>query len=214
MEHLDEHLDDILPEWLLGTLEPERREAGARHLDGCARCRAERARLTPAVEALGALVPPVAPPESVLQALLGQMEGPGRFARWAGRVAAFLAVTEARARELLESLAEPSNWMPGPVDGVELMPVETGPGREGMLAAVVRLLPGVRYPRHAHQGREWNLVLEGGFREDTGHEVWPGDALEKRDGSLHDFTALRGPACICVTVLEGATSFEEQVDGA
>ncbi|RKG62020.1 transcriptional regulator [Corallococcus sp. AB011P] len=209
-----EHLDDILPEWLLGTLEPARHNAAARHLDGCARCRAEVARLTPAVDALGALVEPVAPPASVITRLMEQMEGPGRFARQAGKVAAFLDLAEARARELLESMAEPANWMPGPVEGVELMPVETGPAREGMMAAVVRLQPGARYPRHAHLGREWNLVLEGGFREDSGHEVWPGDELEKTDGSLHDFTALQGPACICVTVLDGVTSFEDLSDGA
>ncbi|AFE07504.1 hypothetical protein COCOR_07382 [Corallococcus coralloides DSM 2259] len=209
-----EHLDDILPEWLLGTLEPARRNAAARHLDGCERCRAELARLTPAVDALGALVEPVAPPASVLTRLMERMEGPGRFARQAGEVAAFLDVAEARTRELLESMAEPSNWMPGPVEGVELMPVETGPAREGMMAAIVRLQPGARYPRHTHLGREWNLVLEGGFREDSGHEIWPGDELEKPDGSLHDFTALEGPACICVTVLDGVTSFEELADGA
>ncbi|MHA7634346.1 cupin domain-containing protein [Corallococcus sp. M7] len=209
-----EHLDDILPEYLLGTLEPARRDAAARHLDGCERCRAEWARLSPAVDALGALVEPVAPPASVLTRLMERMEGPGRFARWTGKVAAFLDVAEARARELLESMAEPANWMPGPVEGVELMPVETGPRREGMMAAVVRLQPGARYPRHTHLGREWNLVLEGGFREDSGHEVWPGDELEKADGSLHDFTALGGPACVCVTVLDGVTSFEELADGA
>ncbi|NRD64021.1 cupin domain-containing protein [Corallococcus exiguus] len=209
-----EHLDDILPEWLLGTLEPARRDAAARHLDGCAHCRAELTRLTPAVDALGALVEPVAPPAESLQRLMEQMEGPGRFARQAGKVAALLDVAEARARELLESMSDPSSWMPGPVEGVELMPVETGPAREGMMAAIVRLQPGARYPRHTHLGREWNLVLEGGFREDSGHEVWPGDELEKADGSLHDFTALQGPACICVSVLDGVTSFEDLADGA
>ena len=208
-----EHLDDILPDWLLGTLEPARRDAASRHLDGCARCRAELARLTPAVDALGTLVAPEPPPAAALPRLMGHMEGPGRFARQAEQVAAFLDLTRERALCLLESISDPNPWMPGPVEGVELMPVETGPAREGMMAAVVRLLPGARYPRHTHQGREWNLVLEGGFREDNGHEVWPGDELEKPDGSLHDFTALQGPACICLTVLDGVTSFEELADG-
>ncbi|RKH08124.1 transcriptional regulator [Corallococcus sp. CA047B] len=204
-----EHLDDILPEWLLGTLEPARRDAASRHLEGCARCRAELTRLAPAVDALGTLVVPVQPPAEALPRLMREMEGPGRFARWGGQVAAFLDVTKERALSLLESMADPNNWMPGPVDGVELMPVEAGPAREGMMAAIVRLLPGARYPRHTHQGREWNLVLEGGFREDNGHEVWPGEELEKTDGSMHDFTALQGPACIAVTVLDGVTAFED-----
>ena len=55
--------------------------------------------------------------------------------------------------------------------------MEVGPAREGTLAGILRLSPGVRYPRHTHHGREWNLVLEGGFREDDGHEVWPGEEV-------------------------------------
>jgi putative transcriptional regulator len=206
------HLDDMLPEWLLGTLEPAAREAAERHLAGCARCRAEVERLRPGVEALSALVAPVEPPPEALARLMREMEGPGRMARFADKVAAFFDVTKEKALELLETLSNPDGWMPGPLDGVDLMPVETGPGREGMMAAFVRLRPGARYPRHTHHGREWNLVLEGGFREDGGREVWPGESLDKEDGSAHDFTALDGPACITASVLDGVTSFEESME--
>jgi putative transcriptional regulator len=206
-----EHLDDILPEWALGTLAPAELEAAERHLAGCARCRTEAARLVPARQALTALVTPVEPPPAVLNQLMEQMEGPGRFARFADRVAAFFGLTRDKALEVLQSLSDPSAWMPGPVAGTELLPVETGGERQGMMAAFLRLHPGVRYPRHSHHGgREWNLVLEGGFREDDGHEVWPGEELEKSESSAHGFTALDGPACICASVLEGATSFEEE----
>lgn len=207
-----EHLDDILPEWALGTLAAPEREAAERHLAGCARCRAEAARLLPAREGLTALVAPVAPPPAVLARVLEQMEGPGRFARFADRVAAFFGLTRERALEVLASLSDPSAWMPGPVAGSEFLPVNTGQERQGMMAAFLRLHPGVRYPKHTHHGgREWNLVLEGGFREDDGHEVWPGEELEKSESSSHGFTALEGPACICASVLEGATSFEEEL---
>ncbi|RZA23124.1 MAG: transcriptional regulator, partial [Lysobacteraceae bacterium] len=128
-----DHLDDILPEWLLGTLEPARRDAAARHLEGCERCRAELARLTPAVDALGALVEPASPPASVLTRLMERMEGPGRFARWTGKVAAFLDVAEARARELLESMAEPAHCVAGHHRGRRLpgQPLHRGGGRGG-----------------------------------------------------------------------------------
>ena len=89
------------------------------------------------------------------------------------------------------------------------MPVEAGPAKSGMLAAFVRLAPGVRFPRHTHHGHEWNLVLEGGFREDSGHEVWPGELLEKQSGSAHDFVAIEGPACIAAALIDGVTSFDE-----
>jgi putative transcriptional regulator len=205
------HLDDILPEWALGTLDAAAHEAAEQHLAGCARCRAEAARLKPVRDGLTALVSPVEPPPEVLERVVAQMEGPGRLTRFADRVAAFFDLTREKALQVLESISDPSVWMPGPVEGSELMPVEAGPAREGSLAGILRLNPGVRYPRHTHHGREWNLVLEGGFREDGGHEVWPGEELEKAENSAHGFTALDGPACLCASLLEGVTSFEEEM---
>jgi putative transcriptional regulator len=79
-----------------------------------------------------------------------------------------------------------------------------------MLAAFVRLPPGVRFPKHTHHGHEWNLVLEGGLREGTGRETWPGEVLEMHEGSTHDFEALEGPACIAAALIDGVTSFEEE----
>ncbi|GHH00043.1 dimethylsulfonioproprionate lyase family protein [Comamonas sp. JC664] len=201
------HLDDLLPEWALGMLAGPAREAVELHLAECVRCRAAADRLVSTHAALASLVVP--PPEPLAR-LMDQMEGPGRLARFADAVAAFFDLSRERTLALLESVSDPAMWMPGPVEGSELMPVETGPAREGTMAAILRLHPGVRYPRHTHHGREWNLVLEGGFREDDGHEVWPGESLEKTDGSVHGFTALaEGPPCLCASVLEGATSFEE-----
>jgi putative transcriptional regulator len=204
-----EHLDDILAEWALGTLAAPEWEAAERHLTTCVRCQGLVARLAPVREALAELVTPVEPPPEVLARVVERMEGPGRLARFADRVAAFFDVTRERALEVLAAVSDPSAWMPGPVEGSELMPVETGPARQGM-GGILRLHPGVRYPRHTHHGREWNLVLEGGFREDDGHEVWPGEELEKADASAHGFTALDGPPCLCAALLEGATSFEEE----
>ena len=45
-------------------------------------------------------------------------------------------------------------------------------------AAFVRLPPGSRFPQHTHHGHEWNLVLEGGLREGSGRETWPGEVME------------------------------------
>ncbi|WP_426755376.1 cupin domain-containing protein [Myxococcus sp. Y35] len=201
------HLDDLLPEWALGMLEGPARDAVEQHLAACGRCRAAADRLVSTHAALASLVVP--PPEPLAR-LMDQMEGPGRLVRFAEAVAAFFDLSREQALALLARVCDPEAWMPGPVEGSELMPVEPGPARAGMMAAILRLHPGVRYPRHAHQGREWSLVLEGGFREDDGHEVWPGESLDKPDGSVHGFTALpEGPPCLCASVLEGTTRFEE-----
>jgi putative transcriptional regulator len=166
-------------------------------------------RLAPSVEGLMNLVVPEMPPAAVLERVVASMEAPGRFARFAGQVAALLDLTRERALEVLESLSDPSSWLPGPTEEIQLVPVETGPEKAGVLAAFVRVPPGQRFPRHTHHGREWNLVLEGGICEDSGHQVWPGELLEKEEGSAHGFTALEGPACIAVAVIDGVTSFDE-----
>jgi putative transcriptional regulator len=209
-----DHLDDILPDLLLGTLGSSAQQAAERHLVGCRRCQAELARLAPGVSGLTALVVPEAPPAAVLEQVVARMEAPGRFARFAEQVAALFDLTREQALAVLESLSEPSAWLPGPTDEIQLVPVETGPAKAGMLAAFVRVPPGLRYPRHTHHGREWNLVVEGGLREDSGREVWPGELLEKEEGSVHDFTALEGPACIAAAVIDGVTSFDEATPAA
>lgn len=203
------HLDDILPELLLGTLDLPARQAAEHHLVGCERCRAEAARLSPGVEGLMALVDAMEPPPGVLARVVAEMEGPGRFARFAGKVAAFFDLTREKALAVLESLSDPGAWQPGPAEGIQVLPVEAGPAKAGMLAAFVRVPPGARFPRHTHHGHEWNLVLEGGFREDSGHEVWPGEVLEKDESTTHDFVALEGPACIAAALLNGELSFDE-----
>jgi putative transcriptional regulator len=208
------HLDDILPELLLGTLDTPAREAAERHLAGCERCRAEAARLSPGAEALMTLVEPMEPPPGVLARVVAEMESPGRFARFAEKVGAFFDLTREKALALLESLSDPGAWLPGPAEGIQVLPVEAGPAKAGMLAAFVRLPPGVRFPRHTHHGHEWNLVLEGGFREDSGHEVWPGEVLEKDESSTHDFVALEGPACIAASLINGVVGFAEESPSA
>ena len=204
-----DHLDDILPELLLGTLGASAQQAAERHLARCGQCRGEVVRLAPSVEEMKELVVPEVPPPGVLERVGAQMEAPGRFARFAEQVAALLDVTRERALAVLESLSDPGAWLPGPTEEIQLVPVETGPAKAGVLAAFVRVPPGQRFPRHTHHGREWNLVLEGGIREDSGREVWPGELLEKEDGSTHGFSALEGgPACIAASIIEGVTSFE------
>ena len=204
------HLDDILPEVLLGTLDLPTRQAAEHHLATCERCRGELARLSPGVAGLASLVVPGAPPPGVLARVVGEMESPGRFARFVEKVAALFDLTRERALALLESVSQPDGWLPGPAEGIQLLPVETGPAKEGMLAAFVRLPPGVRFPHHTHHGHEWNLVLEGGLREGSGRETWPGEMLEMVEGSAHDFEALEGPACIAASLLDGVTSFGEE----
>jgi putative transcriptional regulator len=197
------HLDDILPELLLGTLDAPARLEAERHLASCAHCRAESERLAPAMRGLALSVAPVEPPPAVLARVVAGMEGPGRLARFADKVARLFDVGRDKALRLLESLSEPAAWQPGFMPGMDFVPVEAGAGREGMAAMLVRFAPGMEFPHHEHAtGDEWTLVLEGGLREDSGAEAWPGELMVKAEGSAHALSTLPGPACV-VALLSG-----------
>ncbi|XXF77496.1 cupin domain-containing protein [Myxococcaceae bacterium GXIMD 01537] len=198
------HVDDILPELLLGTLEGSLQREVERHLGGCARCQQEAARLAPALRGLAASVAPVAPPPGVLTSLVAGMEGPGRLARFGDEVARFFDIGRERALTLLESLSDPGVWMPYHEPGVDFLFVEAGPARVGQVTAFARLAPDRSLSHHAHAGREQTLVLEGGLREEPGGEVWPGEVLEKPAGSEHSLTALPGRPCL--------VAFAEEMD--
>jgi anti-sigma factor RsiW len=61
--------------YLLGALTDLERQAFEQHLEGCAECRAEIARLRPAADALPRSVEPIEPPPSLKASLMQVVEG-------------------------------------------------------------------------------------------------------------------------------------------
>jgi putative transcriptional regulator len=151
----------------------------------------------------------VSPPPQLAERLFAAVEGPDRFAHHAPRVAALFDVDEPRARELLRTLArsDACAWLPGPMPQVELMPVPAGPTRAGQLAGFARMRAGTRFPTHRHQGLEQVLVLQGGMREDSGQEFWPGELNAQAHGSSHGFDVLPSLDCLVAVLLEGDPVF-------
>ncbi len=208
---MERHVDDQLPEYLLGTLGEEDHHQVARHLSRCTACARLHAQLHPATRLLAASVPPRAPSPHARERLLSFIRGEGRFADFVPDVARLFDLAPATAGQLLARLEEPGEWHEGPVPGVTLMPVTGGPRVEGALTAFVRLSPGRRFPTHTHGGEELTFVLQGGFREDSGREVWPGECLEKQEGTTHGFVAVNGPDCITAAVVRGELLLKEEV---
>jgi anti-sigma factor ChrR (cupin superfamily) len=168
------------------------------HLAGCAACAAEARALlhTAAVLLRGEL--PAQAPEAVLAALRQAMTGPGRFERFVGAVAAFLDIDPATARALLARVDEPEGWLTA--EGIAVQPATTGPRAADALATLCRIQPGAGLDDHLHEAPEDTLVLEGGFRDTAGHEIWPGETLTMPAGSHHALTALPGVACLCLVL--------------
>ncbi len=70
----------------------------------------------------------------------------------------------------------------------------------GHAAALIRMRPGSRYPRHRHRGPEEVLVLEGGFRDEHG-TYRAGQFVRFEDGSVHWPQALDdGPDCVLFAI--------------
>ena len=204
------HVDDLLPEYLLGTLAQESGREVERHLHQCVACARLHARLGRATEALSAHVTPRVPALPVQERLMAFIRGEGRFADFIPEVARMFDVDEATARQLVHRLSEPEAWMEGPAPGVSLLPVEGGPRLMGAFSAFVRLQPGKTFPTHTHGGTEKNFVLQGGFREDSGLEIWAGESLEKTSGTTHAYVALEGPDCIAASVVWGEIQLKEE----
>jgi hypothetical protein len=78
MAHGHETRRDDVAAYVLGALEPAEAAAFERHLDDCADCRAEVARLSPAVAAVAESVEPADPPPSLKRSLMATVEAESR----------------------------------------------------------------------------------------------------------------------------------------
>ncbi len=199
MNHLEEH---HLLDLALGVVPAAARGGSEAHLKACPACRASFAQLVQTTAKLDLQVKKVAPPASVGLALFAKLQGAERFSDLFDQVGQLFDLSLAGVRKLLEAVDDPSKWEPGPSDGVEILPVEAGPSRSNALVAIAKLPEGTRMPAHDHFGREVMFVLQGGFREETGHEVWRGEELVMLPGTSHELTGLSGPVCLAASVLE------------
>jgi putative transcriptional regulator len=163
---------------------------------------AELARTRQVVAALAAQATPEAPSAALRARLLATATRPGRFGRYADRIARIFRISIADAENALAKLDDPASFVPSGIPGVEVVPVPA-PAFPGALAVLARIAPGVTFPRHIHRGDETMLILAGGLREESGIEAWPGDELQKDDGTSHAFVALNGEPCIAASLVEG-----------
>ena len=98
-------------------------------------------------------------------------------------------------------------WQPSGVDGIDLAPLhpaEVAKGKPSQATVLIRMSPGVGYPRHRHLDVEEVLVLRGGYRDEFG-VYKSGEYVRYEAGSVHSATALgdarlpetdENPACV------------------
>ena len=86
---------------------------------------------------------------------------------------------------------------------MRLFEIAAGPAARAGETLLVRFAPGMSFPRHHHRGREFTLILEGGYADEGGREFHPGD-IDKRDaGGAHSFRTFTREPCVAAAVHSG-----------
>lgn len=142
-------------------------------------------------------------PETLRSRLLETISSPSeRFAPLQDRVADMIDLGVERARELLASIADKTNWVPGPLPGVELIHFDGGARVAHADVGFVRVPAGAHFPRHRHLGVERGMILAGSYRDSDGRLLQPGDIDEKHPGTEHSYDVLPGADLVILVVLE------------
>jgi putative transcriptional regulator len=197
------HLDEQLVEAALGAPgSPAHAQVGA-HLAECARCRKRFAALQEAL-AVAALSRQATPPRAVRDNILLAIGGPRPaglpYPGFAARLGQLYHLDADQMRAILHKSADAAQWEnQGPIS---LLHFSAGASLPGTHAGFLRLLPGLRFPRHRHVGQEVSLILSGAIRdEDSGVVQHPGDLLVMAPGSEHAFVAVPPHECVIALLL-------------
>ena len=131
-------------------------------------------------------VKPERPPAALRQRLLRTLEGADRYRPFFGAIQNIFDIPEALLRGILARIEEASGW--SLYGDARYFHFEPGPRLAGQEAGVVRMAPGVVFPRHLHRGGELTFVLDG-LMSDRDRLYGPGSVVEAEPGTTHDYRA-------------------------
>lgn len=164
-------------------------QAGARlvvgvHLNGCAMCRREIAR----IETLGGVLLDGAEPQALR---------PEAFAEVMARLDAPAAAEPRRLG--LDALMRKGVWIPFG-SGLAIKPLNRY-ADAGEHLCMIRAKPGVALPDHGHNGMERLVVITGAVDDDTGRYV-AGDLAEMGPDDRHQPIATGADTCLCLSATD------------
>lgn len=198
-----QHIDALIPEYVLGVLDEKERLAVEQHLAACSRCAAEALSAEEALASFAfATLAPVAPSGEARHRLVAATRPvePRRKLDFLERLASFFDVSLDTSRALLEKASNPASWEPAAFPGLSLMHLLAGPKWAGADAGFVRFVGGTPFPLHDHLGDEYTFMLEGGVTFDDGRRFGPGEELYLKPGQKHSFEVWP-EGCFYATVL-------------
>ena len=212
---MNSHLLHLIPEYVLGTLAEDEKQALDALVSRSSELRREvdrqAASLALSAEALAPLPP--ARPTGVRARLLRTVDSVDRFAPFLDDLTRLFQLPRETIRGLLARIDDASRpWerslLGRALQGSELFHFPVGPelAAAGGAGGVLRLGAGQRFPVHRHHGNEVTYVLEGGYTAD-GRVYGPGSQVEMPGDTSHDYQAAPERDLV-IMVLHRGISFE------
>ncbi|HYI72547.1 MAG TPA: ChrR family anti-sigma-E factor [Skermanella sp.] len=195
---------ELLLDYAAGSTSEAAGLALATHLALCPECREVVAQFESVGGALLEEIQPAAMPPDALDDLLARLDepvpAPAPACRSTADVDALCPLPEP-LRSYIGGDLQAIRWKQV-MRGVDQVVVAVGRGRTGKVRArLLRIGPGIRIPRHTHDGTEMTLVLAGGF-SDGDRQYQRGD-FSFSDGEIdHSPVADDDGECLCLTVTD------------
>jgi anti-sigma factor ChrR (cupin superfamily) len=194
--------DDLVFDYVSGTLGPVELAAFERDLEGSAVLRGEVEFAREVLSGLALDLAPVAPSPSLRDRVLASSRV-SAWDRFADAVARLWDVSVERTRAEFARAMAPESWSPGPVPGVSLFHLDGGPAVATADVGIVRFAPGTQFFHHSHTERERYVVLEGCLFDSNGTVEGPGDEVENSGTTFHSFSTDPTQDTVIALVLHG-----------
>lgn len=136
-------------------------------------------------------------------ALLDALNSGARYRPFLADLMRHFDLPSQRVAELFNEIDVPASWEAGPMPGIFVMHFAGGPQALAHDTGFVRLPRGLQFPYHRHLGHEINYVIEGALRDGDGKLYLPGEAIERAQGTAHEFSVPEDADALIAVVQDG-----------
>jgi putative transcriptional regulator len=198
-------VDELLPEYVLGTLAPEQAKEVDAALAASPALRREVDALTEALAGSADWLPPQPPSASVRSRLFTSIASGERFAPFVEELSRIFDLPRGAIRGILSRVDQATSWLTW-APGIDYQHFPPGPrfaGVAGVEAGLVRLTAGTTFIRHRHTGGpEQTFVVQGTMRD--GDQLYgPGALVTREKDTEHDYSAAGSEDLVIIVLHHG-----------